>query len=173
MRTSPFEITIPAACGNQTGLLQVAAPRGLALGYLAGVGNSNIYNLASGTNFVGFVTRDVTVLGATLEDRIFGRSSIAPLYASIGPEFPDKAGTMVTTEQAEEVEAEGALNVLTSGTGLLSAATTVGTNLSFREGKFSVAQASDTPLYVITAVWTAADDLYDTANLFRIRAQKI
>jgi hypothetical protein len=119
---------------------------------------------ATGTNFIGHVTRDVTTDGPTLEDRVFGRTSTTPVPLN----EPFKAGNEVTVRQHEEIEVEGTDLVQTSGTGGITAITTPGTKLSLNAGRFYQAQTGDHVFYLLTA-----NNLPDTTGgTTRIRVQR-
>lgn len=137
---------------------------GLAVG--AHLTDPEAGELASGTNFLGFLGRNVTLDGPTLEDRIFGPTGTTPL----GPEFPVKRGDYVSVlKGADEVEVEGGDLVLLSGTGAITSTTPVGTPLSFTTGKFCVKQPQQREYFQLTAILT---DVYE-AGAVRIRAERI
>lgn len=117
--------------------------------------------LLAGTagGFIGFLSRDISVEGATLADKVFpGRL-----------ERPFKFGSAVGIEHAVEVEFEGTAHAVLSGTGALSAGTTAGTKLNFAGGKFRAAQGSETPYFELTHVLPAEI----TGNTFRVRARRL
>jgi hypothetical protein len=160
---SNFDITRRHPAGNASALLSIAAPRGFALG--AHQVDPEQFTPATGVNFIGHLTRDVVVGGLTLADRVFGRSTPTPT----GLAGPFTVGDVVTVEKAMELEAEGTGLLNTSGTGALSAASTVGTKLSFLDGLLYVAQSGDNAYYTLTAVNLPASD----GTSLRIRAEKI
>lgn len=153
------------ASPNASGTYASAAPRGFALG--AHASDPEALGLAQGLNFIGFLTRDVVAGGLALADRIHGVTSATP----VGLESPFLAGDPVTVEPAVEIEAEGAALLLTSGTGALTTSSAIGIGLSFKNGKVYAAQSGDSVYFTLSALFTAAADIYDsTNNTFRIRA---
>lgn len=154
---SPFFQT--AAVGTET------AVRGLALG--AHITNSEQYDLAQPTNFIGHLTRRVVLGGLTLADRVFGVTSATP----VGLEAPFTDGLEVTVESAEEIECEGPNLILTSGTGLINSSTTVPQLLSFFNGKLRIAQSGDNAYYSLTA--NNLTPMNDGNNDLRIRAVRV
>lgn len=120
-------------------------PRGTAVGS-AGA-NSSVQDIASGvpasgSNFLGFLTRDVVDNGPTLSEIILPTNPLA---------LPFTAGDECSLEKAEEVECEGTLYIKTSGTGAITSSTAIGTNLSFDGlGRFYVAQSGDTAFFELT-----------------------
>jgi hypothetical protein len=94
---------------NKSGTYAVAAKRGIALAETAAQTNNDgrpVFSLADGVNpFIGFLTRDVTVAGATLEDDFWpGRL-----------ETPFKAGQEVSVQKANEIEVEGSSYLTVAG----------------------------------------------------------
>lgn len=148
-----------AATGTET------AVRGLALG--ACIPNSEQYDLAQPTSFIGHLTRRVVQGGLTLSDRVFGVTSATP----VGLEAPFTDGLEVTVESAEEIECEGPALILTSGTGAISSGTSVPQLLSFFNGKLRIAQASDNAYYSLAA--NNLTPMNDGNNDLRIRAVRI
>lgn len=158
--SSPFEIirrrktlnwsggfTSTTLAGNSgTANGTVTAPRGLAL--MTSATNPEALVPASGTGFVGFITRRVVVGGLTpFERAIGGVVSVTPE----GLEAPYTDGLEVTAELAQTVECEangtnssGFSYYVTSGTGAITAGTAAGSKLSFNGlGQFYVAQGTD------------------------------
>ena len=180
--TSPFEITIRKKQLNKSGKFTSSAnlpaagtetaARGLALGAAgaapasgATANDETALDLASGTSFLGHLTRRVVVGGLDLASRVFGVTSAIP----VGTESPFQDGLEVTVEKAEEIEAEGSSYLLLSGVGAITTATTVGTGLSFKNGLFYVAQGGDTTYYQLTANNLTSSD----GTSLRIRAVAI
>lgn len=123
----------------------VIYPRGTAAG-AAGGGYQSTQDilaavLASGNNFLGFLTRDVADQGPSLFEVDIPTNPLA---------LPFTAGLECTLEKADEVECESSLYIQTSGTGAITASTALGTNLSFTNGKFYVAQSGDTAFFELT-----------------------
>ena len=120
-------------------------------------------------NFIGFLSRDVTKDGATL-------ASLHGLPDSNGGDFdpletPIKSGDYSTVEHADIFEAEGDDFVIDSGTGALSASTTVGTLLEFFGGKLRERQGTNKPEFVVDGILTGAN-LVDSTNAFRVIARR-
>lgn len=97
----------------------------------------NRFALANG-RAAGFVTREVRV-GAGLTDS----ELVDQLMGLTLMETPFEAGKACSIEQATHIEAEGVDFVLSSGTGAITAGTAAGSKLSFLNGKFHVAQATE------------------------------
>lgn len=129
------------ANGVGNGLL----PRGTAIGYGPDIDTGL---LAQGSGFVGFMTRDLTDQGATLTELYIPQNPLA---------LPNQSGTAVGLEKAEEVQCAGVSYILTSGTGAISLGTPQGTKLSFKDGRFYVAQLGDVPYYTLTFADTDTD----------------
>jgi hypothetical protein len=127
-----------AAAGTET------AARGLALGQKTDDPES--FQLATGTNFMGHLTRRVTKGGLSLSDRIFGVTSATP----VGLESPFTDGLEVSVENAIEVELEGP-EYLHSGTGNITSETAVPQPVSFIGGKVRIAQTGEIAYYTMTA----------------------
>lgn len=110
--------------------------------------------------FLGFVTRDVTLEGATLADSVFpGRI-----------ETPFKSGSSVGIDSgALEVEVEGADIAMTSGSRAVSGSTAVGTLLSFQDGRVATATSNKLAYFQLAAQVTPVD----SANTFRLRLRYI
>lgn len=150
MPNTTFDIVRGHPGFPQSGTLNFAADRGMPMG--AAIGDSsasaaddNSFELAgwttAGQNFLGFLERDCTVAGPTLADHVYpGRL-----------ELPYKVGQKVTLIKAAAVEAEGLDRIMTSGTGLLSSSTAVGTKISFRAGKFAAAQSGEIAYFTLAA----------------------
>ncbi len=148
---------IAAAAGTET------AKRGIPVG--VDPNNPEGFILAGPNNFVGHLTRRVVIGGLTLSDRIFGVTSAVP----VGLESPFVDGAEVTAELAQTIEAEGSDYLLNSGTGLINSSTPVPSKLSFNNGRLSVAQANETPFYLLVANNLDATD----GVSLRIRAERI
>jgi hypothetical protein len=143
MENTKFEIRLRGTDGNVSRKLASAAVRGLAVG--AHATDPETFIAASGRNFLGHLTRDVTTDGARLVDHVFGTTSAEP----VGIEYPFKVGEYVSAEKARTIEAEGGdLLVLAGGTAI-SGATAVGTRLTFAAGKLAVAAAGEDYSYVL------------------------
>lgn len=111
----------------------------------------------SNGSFAGFLTRNVTADGPSLADHVYpGRIE---LDATIGD--------TVSLERADAFEAEGS-DYLYSGTGALTSGSTIGTELSFVNGKIRAVQSGETAYYKLAAVLTA-----ETAGNLRILAEAI
>lgn len=150
----------------------VTAVRGLALGAAgaspvsgATANDETALDLASGSSFIGHLTRRVVVGGAQLQDRVFGPISAVP----IGVEFPFPDGAEVTIESARTIELEGSSYLVLSGTGAITTATAVGAKLSFSNGLMYVAQAGDNVYYQLTANNLTPSD----GTSLRIRAESL
>ncbi len=165
--TSPFEITRRDPSINASAKFTPAegfdpVPRGFALG--AHATDPTAFDVAQHNTFIGHLTRQVKVGGLTITDRFFGVTSETP----VGVEAPFVAGQEVSVEKAKEVELEGSAYLVLSGTGALTAATAVGTNLSFYNGYLRATQSEETPNYVLTAILTPAM----ASGVLRIRAER-
>lgn len=159
-----FEITRPNDGAHPiSGIYDSVAPRGLALG--AHPTDKTKFALADNDNFLGFLERDIISGGATLADRMFGRTSDTP----VGFECPYAPGDDVTVRKAYEVEMEGSDYILLTGTGSISATTPVGETLAFLQGKLRVAQSGEVVNATLMAVLT---DVITAGNL-RIRVNVI
>lgn len=96
--------------------------------------------VAATGELLGFLLRDVTADGPTTEQRagIWGKEL----------ELPWVAGEECTLEPPPDAfEVEGDSYCLLSGTGQVDATTTIGTQISFVDGKIRVAQEGDDVLY--------------------------
>lgn len=152
---SQFEIRRRSPSQNISINLDFAASRGTPI--MRDTTTPTKGALANGA-CLGFLTRDVQSGGPSVIER-------AGLW---GPrlEQPDGFGE-VTLELAEAVECEGDF-VLTSGTGALASNTAIGTLLSFKNGKFYVAQSSDEKTWRLGKLPTP-----ETDGNVRIYAEKI
>lgn len=151
-----FQITRPSAARHVSFKFASTAPRGLAMG--AHATDDEYCIAATGTNFIGFVTRPVTADGDVLENHVYpGR---------IESDF--KSGYEVTLEKADEVEAAGADHLVTSGTGAIADDTSVGTEVSFYAGKFRQKQAGEIGYFTISAHLGNDDD-----GDFIVRLEKV
>lgn len=122
----PFEIIKLAErehYGTLTAPAAVAALIGTAYQEGATAGQAV---LADGSSpIIGFVTRDIVVGGPTLADSIMpGRTAL-----------PFQDGRVISTEYAQEYEAEGVDYLITSGPGALTSGTALKTAVSFSGGK--------------------------------------
>lgn len=137
------------------------ASRGLALG--ADASDPEVAVAATGTKFLGFLTRDVTSTGPQLADHVF---------ADARTELPFKSGDEVSLCKADEIEVEGepgnAGLLFTSGTGAITTGTAVGTALSFTSGKLYAAQGGDEVFYRLSAQITP-----ETVGNVRILAEAV
>lgn len=109
---------------------------------------------------VGFVTRPVLAAGPTLADAVLPNRI----------ELPFTGGDYGSFEHAEAVEAEGYGEQLYSGTGpnaakTITAATPVGTPVSFADGLFCVARTGQVAEYYLAEIKAAVQD----GNGFRAR----
>ena len=161
--TSLFEITRRDPSMNASAKYADAAKRGFALGDHATDPES--FDVAQHNNFVGHLTRNVNVGGLTLTDRVFGVTSDTP----VGVEAPFTAGQEVSLEKAREIECEGSDYLVLSGTGALSNATAVPSNLSFKDGKLRLSQNGELVNYTLTANNLTPN----TDGNLRIRAEKV
>jgi len=157
---SQFEIRRPYRGDHISRKIANAAARGIAYGSHASDPASA--DLAGGTNFLGFVTRDVVAGGPVLADHVFpGRL-----------ELPFTAGDECSLCKADEIEVEGDLNnggmLTTSGTGAITGGSSVGAALSFNNGKLRAAQGGDQVFYRLSAQLTP-----ETVGNVRIRAEII
>lgn len=120
------------------------AARGLAMG----ADGDNLVDLAGPQNFVGHLTRRVTVGGLQLADRVFGVTNPTP----VGLESPFTDGLEVSMERAEEIELEGP-TYLASGSNSITTNTPVGTGLTFQNGLIRCVNysANEQPFYTLTA----------------------
>jgi len=143
--TSKFEITRRKnGSNNHSGKYASAAVRGLALG--AHASDPLSFSIAEHNNFIGFLTRDVQSGGLTLAQRVFGVPGTTP----VGMESPFTAGEEVSLEKADEIEIEGPAH-LYSGTGQITEATAVPTNVSVKEGKWRQSQGTERVNGTLTA----------------------
>ena len=142
--TSLFEITKRSPRPYKSLVAPTGAAGGRGTAFIEDPANAGKALEADGSApIAGFVTRPILVGGPTLADAIMPNRTDLP--------FAD--GDYISLEQAEEVEAEGydPANIngfLYSGTGgnaakTITAATTIGTRCSFRNGQFSVAVTGD------------------------------
>jgi len=141
--------------------------RGIALG--ASLSDPDAAVLATGTNFLGFLTRDVVQGGLQLADRVFGMGTRSA--TPVGPEAPFKDGAEVSLENGLEIEVEGP-DYLYSGTGQINHVTAVGTRLSFIDGKLRQMQTNEVAYFTLTANNLPLFDTVTQGQL-RIRAAAI
>ena len=134
---SNFEIRRVRPGSNISRKFTGTAKRGTAVG--AHATDVEVAALAQGTNFLGFLTRDVAADGPSLESRVF------PLL-----EQAFKSVLEVSLQKADEVECEGTDCIQTAGDGAVGATTAVGTLLSFKDGKWRVAQSGEVAFGMLT-----------------------
>lgn len=123
--------------------LALKYPRGIAVG-AASPGYMKGGAPATGTSYMGFLTRDVTDQGGVTQ----GTTPVSTLVEIVLPTqplaLPFTAGLECSLEKAELYEAETAVYVVYSGTGAITAATPIGIGLSFDgQGRTYVAQSGD------------------------------
>ena len=134
---SNFEIRRVRPASNISRKFTGTAKRGTALG--AHATDVEAAALAQGTNFLGFLTRDVSADGPSLESRVL------PLL-----EQAFKSGLEVSLQKADEIECEGTDYIQTTGGAAIGSATPVGTLLSFKDGKWQVAQTGEVAFGTLT-----------------------
>ncbi len=153
MSDSNFEIRRQAlGTPNQSGVLLqptgvTSLPRGTAVAF---DGSLNLVEAEPGSPFIGFLRREVNTVGPTLADSVFGLS----VGAEPRLDLPELFGSAVSAEAAIEVEAEGADYLVAAGDGAvgpITNATAAKTGLTFRGGKFSVAQTGERVEFVLAA----------------------
>lgn len=160
---SKFDITRRNnGAGNASGIYDAVAPRGLALG--GHPTDATKFTLAESNNFVGVLTRDITLTGLTLEDRMFGRTSDDP----VGLEAPFTAGDPVSVEKPEEMELEGYDLFIQSGTGAITTATTIPQKLGYFGGRLRISQSGEDVNFHLTANNLTSTD----GVLLRIRVER-
>jgi len=153
LNTSLFEITKRSPRPYKS-LVAPTGASGRGIAYIEDPALPGTAKLADGTiTNGGFVTRPILAGGPGLADAIFPNRIELPFSDS------DPYGTganMISLEHAEEVEAEGydPLHVngfLYSGAGkTITAATPIGTEVSFRNGQFCIAVAGDVVEWEVT-----------------------
>lgn len=152
-----FEIRQPYPGYQLSGIYVSAAPRGTPLGSHAS--DPTAFALAGANNFLGWLRRDVTVAGPTLEQHYWPGQT----------ELPDKAGGYVTIERADEVDLEGADYLVASGgTNPIIAGSAPGTLVSFTGGKARLWQSGEVAHYKIAAHLTP-----ETPGNLRVRLAAI
>ncbi len=161
--SSLFEILRRDPSINASGKYAADAPRGLALG--AHATDPESFALAQHNNFIGHLTRRVVTGGLTITDRFLGVTSAEP----VGVESPFKVGEEVSVEKAHEIEAEGSDYLVTSGTGALTAGTSIPNPCSFKDGKLRLTQGGEIANYMLTAVALTPN----TAGNLRCRFEKV
>ncbi len=140
------------------------APYGLAL--MNKTTDATLLIEATGS-FLGFLTRNVTTAGPGLLEAFDVLTTDSSNPTALENVF--KAGDEVSVEKADAVEAEGSQFLLASGTGGgINLYTAVGSELSFVDGKFRVAQSGDTAYFTLACHLTP-----DVAGNVRIRAEAI
>lgn len=161
--SSLFEITRRDPSINASAKYPSDAVRGFALG-ADGI-DPESFAAAQHNNFIGHLTRRVVTGGLSIVDRVFGVTSDTP----VGVEAPFTTGQEVTVEKAHEIECEGSDYLVLSGTGAISNATPVPSNLSFKDGKLRLSQAGELVNYLLTANNLTPN----TAGNLRLRAEKV
>ena len=156
-----------AASGTQPATGATAYVRGLILG--AHPTDPEQFVLGGPTNVIGHLTRDVTVGGLTLADRVYGRTTPTPT----GLAGPFTLGDSVSVELAEELEAEGPTLLMTSGVQAITSSTPVGTPLTVINGVLAVQSSVYEPVQM--GYYTlAANNLQSSDGVsLRIRAVHI
>lgn len=144
---STFRITKGSARENIQGTYPTAAPRGFAVG--PGASDGVLAAAASG-KFFGFLTRDVTVDGPLLTDKL-----LSHMDRDID-DFPFKAGNMVSAEAADQLEVAGSGYI--DDTNPIDENSVIGVGVSFLGGKFREAQAGDIVYYNVTAILGQDED---------------
>lgn len=153
---SKFNITRPSASRYVSGKYTGTALRGAPMG--AHASDDEAFAVATGTNFIGFVTRPVTADGDVLANHIYpGR---------IETDF--KSGGYVTLEKADEVEVAGADYIDNSGSNAITSETTVGTKVSFAAGKFAAAEGTDIAYFTLSAQLGNDGDGDNTVRLEKV-----
>lgn len=145
---------------NASLIIPIAAAVGIAIKRLSTDPTQGA--LADGDGFVGFLTRAVTADGPSLIDQA--------MAGQLGRlELDAKIGDAVSLEKGDAVEAEGLTHLVASGsTGGIGLGATIGSELSFYDGKFRVAQGGDTAFFNLAAILTP-----ETAGQVRILAEAI
>jgi hypothetical protein len=161
--SSLFEITRRNPSVNASAKYASDAVRGFALG--AHGADPESFAPAQHNNFIGHLTRRVVTGGLSIVDRVFGVTSDTP----VGVEAPFTTGQEVSVEKAHEIECEGSDYLVLSGTGAISNATPVPSNLSFKDGKLRLTQAGELTHYLLTANNLTPN----TAGNLRLRAEKV
>lgn len=125
------------------------------------------FALASGVCH-GFLTRESrqSVSGRAADDGN-PRTDTEILFEQ-GLESPFLAGDYGSIERLEALEVEDVAYIMTSGTGAISGGTAAGTKLSFKEGRFYVAQTGDLAQYELKKQMTP-----ETAGKVRISVEEI
>jgi hypothetical protein len=127
---------------------------------------ANTFSLASGRTD-GFLTREVqTGIGLSDTELAFGANRTD--YDSGDPGTPFTAGAEGSIKLHEELEVEGSDYIFGSGTGAITTGTSADTLLSFTNGKFYVAQATDWAQYRLVKQMTPL-----TAGNTRIYVKKV
>lgn len=133
---------------NISAIMASAAKVGIAVQ----LATATTFELADGTKpLAGFLTREVTTDGPTVSDHFW--SAAAPTPEGKWLEFPEKAGNSVSAQSGLALEVEGGdyINVVSNSASKITSETTVGTRLSFTDGKFCVAQANQHAEFVLVA----------------------
>lgn len=171
--SSNFEIRRPGFGGTISGTLPAAACTvGMAMEITSKNADTgiNTFALADG-RADGFVTREVRATeGLTAEELQFGLNSYTTASGSTGeivtPFTVSKPGSLEPLPL--ELEVEGSDYILGTGTGMINTGTAADTVLSFRSGKFYVAQTNDWAQYRLVKQMTP-----NTATNTRIYVAKI
>lgn len=157
--------------GTISGLLPaIAVPIGTAFMYGAKDPDTgeNTFQLAQG-RADGFVTKDVRTTEG-MSDTELANEAVG-LMAGDGGDFQGHfvAGKSGSIELPRELEVEGDDYVMGSGTGAITTGTAVDSKLSFRNGKFTVAQSGERAQYRLVKQMTAQV----TSGATRIYVQEI
>ncbi len=169
-----FYITRHDPSNNASGVMTSLALRGAPLG--ADPANEANFVIANADNFIGFLTRDMrtaagtptdgNIGGITLEDIELGRTSDTP----VGLELPFVVGQEVSVQKAREIEVEGPNYIMLSGSGAISAGTTVPQKMTLDvTGRWRITQSSETVNGTLTANNLPAVD--DGLSDLRIRIE--
>lgn len=142
--------TAPGAMAS--GIYAIAAPLGTAVGAGSDV---TLFALAGATNFVGHLTRQVTVAGPTLLDHLVGPTDANGLELPL--ENVVKGGLMSSARKLLELEVEGTDYLVQSGTGAVTTSAAVGAQLGFIAGKLRLVQTNDQAVYAIRSQETPED----------------
>lgn len=128
-RRAPFE--------TRSLKVNAAMKKGQAVGHAAG--DETTAALGAGRNFLGFLDKEVTVAGVTVDYHFPGLSE--NFF-----EIPAKVGDFVDVSVWEEFEAEAPLITITGGTGPLNPAANEALLALHTDGKWRVAQTGDTAI---------------------------
>lgn len=152
---SLFQVTRPYPGQRISLKMTFAAKRGTAI--QADTTTPANGALATG-DYLGFLTRDV-VASLDVTERVIWPGRL---------ELPTLVNEQASLERADAIEAEGNDYVVNSGTGALASNTTLGSELSFVNGKFRLKQSSDRAVFRLREVLTA-----EVSGNLRIAAEAI